>query len=236
MKSNQDARDLAIKLRHAGSTLDEIAEKTKTARGTVYYWIKNLPVSVGLKNRLEIADVARLTRWQKIAEANKKTWAERREASREEGRRMAREGKILHAQGCMLYWAEGAKSRCNLQFTNSDPAMLLLFMRFLEECLGVPIGRVKVKIHCYDDVHSVSTILSYWENLLGTPKEQFRAPVVNSYPLTDLTVRKKRYGKLPYGTCHLLVCDVRLTQHIYGALEIYASVFLDPGRRSEMAK
>jgi hypothetical protein len=37
----------------------------------------------------------------------------------------------------MLYWAEGAKSRNTIRFTNSDPHMLVLFKRFLTEALTI---------------------------------------------------------------------------------------------------
>jgi hypothetical protein len=33
--------------------------------------------------------------------------------------------------------------------------------------------------------------------------------------------KRKRRGKLPYGTCRLTVCDVRIVQHLYGAIQEY---------------
>lgn len=37
---------------------------------------------------------------------------------------VARRRSLGHIAGCMLYWAEGSKSRNSIQFVNSDPAMV----------------------------------------------------------------------------------------------------------------
>jgi hypothetical protein len=41
---------------------------------------------------------------------------------------------------------------------------------------------------------------------------------VNTYSRAS---RGTRQGKLPYGTCRLTVCDVRIAQHLYGAIQEY---------------
>jgi hypothetical protein len=56
---------------------------------------------------------------------------------------MARRGNVLHATGCMLFWAEGSRNRNTLCFTNSDPAMVRFFVGFLRTCFGVPARKVR---------------------------------------------------------------------------------------------
>ena len=51
--------------------------------------------------------------------------------AQEEGRQLAERCEALHVAGCMLYWAEGAKDRNQIRFTNSDPEMARFFVRFL---------------------------------------------------------------------------------------------------------
>jgi len=98
-------------------------------------------------------------------------------------------------------------------------------MRFLVEEMGVDRSRIKFRVFCYDDVHSLAEIESYWEGVTGLSKTQMRPSVLNRYPEKSLKVRT---GLLPYGTCHLFVYDYRIVQHIYGALETYAGTMLDP--------
>jgi hypothetical protein len=61
-----------------------------------------------------------------------------REQYQQEGRIKAREGDLLHSHGCMLYWAEGTKSRHELKFSNADTDMMVTFIKFLREALNVP--------------------------------------------------------------------------------------------------
>lgn len=46
---------------------------------------------------------------------------ERRRGYQEEGRERARSGDPLHLAGCMLYWAEGAKSRNSMKSRTRMP-------------------------------------------------------------------------------------------------------------------
>lgn len=51
--------------------------------------------------------------------------------------------------GCMLYWAEGAKSRNTLTFANSDPAMIRMFARFLRECFDLKPEDFRFRVNVY---------------------------------------------------------------------------------------
>jgi hypothetical protein len=52
-------------------------------------------------------------------------------SAQERGRALARRRDPNHLLGCMLYWAEGSKSRNSVIFCNSDPEMLRAFLAFL---------------------------------------------------------------------------------------------------------
>jgi hypothetical protein len=51
--------------------------------------------------------------------------------------------------GCMLYWAEGAKARNALKFSNSDPRMLVLLRRFLTDALAIEIDEIVMSLNAY---------------------------------------------------------------------------------------
>jgi hypothetical protein len=61
-----------------------------------------------------------------------------REAAQRHGRELARQAEFLRPQGCMLYWAERAKTRNSVLFTSSDADMLELFLRFLASAMASP--------------------------------------------------------------------------------------------------
>jgi hypothetical protein len=76
---------------------------------------------------------------------------ERRRGEQTAGKEAARLGDATHAAGCMLFWAEGARERNAIKFTNSDPAMVRFFLSFLRRCLAVPDDRVTVTCNLFAD-------------------------------------------------------------------------------------
>jgi hypothetical protein len=152
------------------------------------------------------------------------TWAARCRAFRAvcqaDGRETARNGDPLHLAGAMLYWAEGAKGRHAIQFTNSDPRMLVLFRRFLTESLGVERERICMTMNVYTgNGLTIDQIERYWLDLLDLPKSSVRKHAINHMP-TSSSGRAK--NKLPYGVCTLRVSNSWMLQHIYGAIQEYA--------------
>ena len=119
----------------------------------------------------------------------------------------------------MLFWAEGSRDRNAIKFTNSDPAMVSFFLRFLRHCFDVPDQKIAVTCNLFaDHVERQDAIEQYWLDLLRLPRSCLRKSTVNRFSKYS---QKKRRNKLPYGTCRLSVCDTRLVQQIYGAIQEY---------------
>lgn len=119
----------------------------------------------------------------------------------------------------MLYWGEGSKSRNDVQLSNSDPAMVVFFLRFLRRYFAVPdvAVRIKCNLHAEDSRH-VREIEDYWLDQLALTRESLTKSTVNSVSRSSL---HKRRNTLPYGTCRLTVCSTAIVQHIYGAIQEY---------------
>jgi hypothetical protein len=142
-----------------------------------------------------------------------------RVAAQRHGRELARRGDPLHAHGCMLYWAEGAKSRTTVMFVNSDPCMHELFLRFLCCCYDVPDHRVALAVNCHvPPGESAADITAWWLHRLGLPAGCARAPTVNR---PSVASRKHRGHVLPHGTARLVVYSTFVMQSIYGAIQEY---------------
>lgn len=119
----------------------------------------------------------------------------------------------------MLYWAEGSRNRHAVEFVNSDPAMVVLFLRFLRTCFGVPDLKVRVTCNLFaDHAKRQREIEDFWLAELGLHRECLRKSTVNRYSKHS---QKKRRNKLPYGTCRLNVHDTKLVHEIYGAIQEY---------------
>ena len=209
-------------LRVAGLSLSEISAELSVSKSSVSVWTRDIVLDKEAIERIKgIRQLARMSGGQEKI----KTHRSRRDVFREEGGIKAAMGDPLHLKGCMLYWAEGGKQRNRMHFCNSDPTMIKLFMSFLIDCFRVSPNSVIVRVFCYDDVNPLESILAYWEEIIDFPGFQMKSAVVNRY---NSLSKGKRVGKLAYGTCHIHVDSTAIMQHIYGALEVYGGVVIDP--------
>lgn len=204
----------AQKLRRQGFSVKEIEKQLGVSRSTVSLWVRDVELTEVQKAHLAERQHA-ATAKKPGAEANAIRFRNLRRQYQEAGRIRAREGRFLHHAGCMLYWAEGEKSKNTLHFVNSDPNMLLLFMRFLREEMCVSNDEISLRIHCHtSDAMEMKRIERFWIELLGLSEEN----VKKTY-----TKRKGESTKrvLEYGVCGIKVHSTELVQHIYGAIQEY---------------
>jgi len=131
--------------------------------------------------------------------------------------RLSAEDKKLKMAGTFLYWAEGAKANgknCSVDFANSNPEMIKIFVRFLREICGVDETRLRVFLYCYAD-QDIENIKDYWYKLTNIPKSQFSKPYVRS----DFLAEKS--GKMQYGLAHIRYADKKLLYQIDNWIKEY---------------
>ncbi|MEP7291210.1 MAG: hypothetical protein ABI835_05480, partial [Chloroflexota bacterium] len=210
----------ARRLRREGMSLKDIAKLLGVAKASVSVWVRDIPLTdeqnATLRDKYHHYD-AKI----KGSRANFQKGLEQRIAYQQEGRAKAREGDSLHLAGCMLYWAEGSKSRASLELVNSDPDMLSFFIKFLRESLCVSETKLSARIICYtNNGVSIQEIESYWLNKLSLQRTALRKTTDNAQPKSS----QQRGRKLMYGVCVLSVHSVKAKQHVYGALQEYIGI------------
>jgi hypothetical protein len=209
-------REEARRLRRdEGLSVKELADLLGVSKSSVSLWVRDIDLTneqrAVLRNRMRTGCAG--SSWL-VARAK-----DRRRRAQARGREVARRGSALHAAGCMLYWAEGSRSRNAVRFTNSDPEMIRFFARFLRGCFHVPDEKFRVTCNLFaDHVARQVQIEQFWLDLLGLPRTCLCKSSVNVYSRYS---KKKRRNKLPYGTCRLAVHDTQIVQHIYGAIQEY---------------
>ena len=125
-------------------------------------------------------------------------------------------------RGCMLYWAEGSKSRNVAALTNSDPDLLREFVEFLRRCYEVADEKIALAGNCHlGNGLGLDEIECWWLGRLALPASCLRAATVNQ-PSSASSGRRGHV--LPYGTARISVCSVVLVQSIYGAIQEYAGI------------
>jgi transposase-like protein len=213
-------RELARALRRVeGLPIKEIARRVGVSTASVSVWVRDIQLSAEQHEALRAQNPAYNGQisGRAIAAANRRG---ERIAYQEHGRQLARRAEPLHIAGCMLYWAEGAKGRNQLHFTNSDPEMARFFVRFLLTYFDLRPEDMRITCNLFADhedrQHEVER---FWLETLGLPDSSLRKSIVNVYSRHS---KRKRTNKLPYGTCRIVVSRSAVTQSIYGSIQEYA--------------
>jgi hypothetical protein len=218
--TKQEEREEARRLRRQGMSINKIAKKLGISLSSASTWCRDIPLTEEQEEALRFSN-ERYEAQAKGAKANVEIHREKRRLYQAEGRQKAREGDALHLAGCMLYWAEGAKSRHELLFVNSDADMLVIFIKFLRESMNIPDEKLKLRINCYlNNGLTQYEIEQYWLDILAVPREQLRQTIINDQPKSS----QQKGRKLRYGVCVIAVSNVRFIQHIYGAIQEYSGI------------
>ncbi len=120
---------------------------------------------------------------------------------------LAQEEERLRVAGTMLYLAEGAKRRGVVDFTNSDPRLVVLFLAFLRRICGISELRLRAYLYAYPD-QDLERLHKFWSEHTQIPLSQFIKPYVR--PLTP----NVSHRKMSMGLLHIRYSDRRLLQLI----------------------
>ena len=135
-------------------------------------------------------------------------------------RKLTAKQKRLRTAGLMLYWAEGAKHRTRVDLANTDPNLVLVFLRFLREICGVAESRLRGSLFVYEG-QDIKEIRCYWSQLTGIPEAQFTKAYVSRFRTT-----RTRKRVLPHGVVHIRYSDKRLLQHLLLSAQQEAGAFI----------
>ena len=111
----------------------------------------------------------------------------------------------LRVAGVMLYMAEGAKTTHLVDFTNSDPLLVGVFVKFLREICGVAESRLRVSLYAYAN-QNMEALNEFWSSITRIPTSQFTKPYVRAL---TANVRKR---EMPRGLAHIRYSDKRLLE------------------------
>lgn len=191
-----------------GYSVREIAEEFKVSIDCVYYFMRhyNLPR-------------------RNFFESNRVRF-ERKNLSFSLKKRLTEKEKQLKIAGIMLYWAEGCKvnsknGNWTVDFTNSSPEMIKLFLKFLRIICGVDEKRLRVFLYSYADQNTES-LKRYWCKITNIPLTQFTNPYVRKDFLPE------KSGKMKYGLIHIRYSDKKLFLQIEDWIKKYVEGCVDP--------
>ena len=81
--------------------------------------------------------------------------------------------KSLLNSSLMLYWAEGYKAQPAVDFANSNPKMVKIFLMCLRDIYQVNEQRIKIFLYCYSN-QNLDTLIEFWSNSVDTHAPSLR--------------------------------------------------------------
>ena len=209
----------AIALRKSGKTYSEILEIVPVAKSTLSDWLKS--VGIAKSQRLAFTEKKRLAslsggkakREQRIKKYNQIVG----DAEKEIGKMTKRELWLI---GTALHWAEGGKEKeyapgIGVSFSNSDPKMIALFIRWLMEIIGIPKDKIKCEIYIHDNYkNEIPRFQKFWSEKTGFPVADFNTIYFKRNKIKTL---RKNVSDLYFGVLRVKVsCSSTLNRKITG--------------------
>jgi hypothetical protein len=204
-----------------GMALRAIAEHLGVSKGSVSLWVRDIELTPEQQAALLAKNPARNGQLLGMR-VRRERCRQRRIEAQECGRALARQGDPIHRGGCMLYWAEGSKTRNAVQIVNADADLLDTFLEFLRVCYTVPDQAIAFSVNCFlGNGLTLDEIQDWWLTRLGLPPSCLRKAVVNR---PSSASKRLKGNVLPYGTARLTVHSTDVVQSIYGAIQEYAGI------------
>lgn len=131
----------------------------------------------------------------------------------------AKNNDPLHIKACILYWAEGSKSKNIFQFTNCEPETHKIIISYVAKYFPFLINKITGYVNFYpDETNTYEKVQNFWIRELDLKENQFR----------QFTDRSKYYpkpenNKFTNGILKLQINSTELLFNTYGAINHYCN-------------
>ncbi len=196
MKTKIRAR--ALVLRAEGKSIKHIARMLSVSTGSVSQWCKDVLLTddqrAHLVQRQRIAAARALAPWIAKNQALKRDdMAFQRKLGIGDVGTLSRRDLLFFGLG--LYWGEGYKRGSQeWGFTNSDPAIIRVILRWLDQCYQIKRDRIIARLTLNNHYRGLAaSITNSWVKETTIPVGQFAAPTyITAYGKSNLDARTYR--------------------------------------------
>ena len=192
-------------MRLTGRSYNEIAKALPIPKSTLRSWLARVALPAAarerLSERMKSGSIVLMERNKAQTQVAKQRARHIRAIGAKRMTKVHGDGLLL--AGALLYWAEGYNRQekipsPSISFGNSNPDMVVLFLRFLREVMQIPEERLRPVVQIHHNIKPKSAI-SFWAKITNIPKERFRV----THQTSRASKGKRPYNSLPYGTLKL---------------------------------
>lgn len=215
MKKLKHIKDKAIELRQNGLSLEQIVKNLGMAKGTVYYWVKDIPLQRD-KTPPNIQKMNK-ARKEKLEIEYKKAYAEGLED-------YVKNCDNKHFRDLILvFLTEGyRKSKNTVEVINTNPLMIKMCQTILQKFAP----DVKYQVHYHED-RTLNDILDFWSVYLGIDRNSIRTQIKKG----NLS---KRSEACNFGIMHLQVNDYKMRHKMQAWMDCVEAEWTEYTNRREV--
>lgn len=196
----------AISFRRQGKSIKEIASILQLSKSTISSWCHDVVLTKEQINHLEEKKRQGGAKGRLMA-AEKKRAARLKEESLLMKQGIQEIGKMakrdLFIAGVAMYWAEGyTYDSYQVGFTNSDPKIILLMLRWFKEICKITNDRIVLAVRI-NAIHKrrISAIEEHWAELTRIPLCQFNKSILIKSKVKKIYPDTQNY----YGTLRITI-------------------------------
>lgn len=170
----KELKERAIRLRKKGYSIKEISEKINISKSTSSVWLRDVALGTKAQKRLEnrrlIGSYRAGITWKKKREKEERKIINKAKEIVKKSDYRSVDFKIYCA---LLYWCEGTKGdRETVQFINSDPTLIRLFLALLRKSFLLDEKKFRVSLHLHN-YHDERKQKFFWSQITMINERQF---------------------------------------------------------------
>ena len=162
----------AIKLRKNGLSYGDIRQKLGISKSTASLWTRNVKIPLKSQNILAIKTAAARKKGRDAHLSNLKLKYEQiRQSVIKDLARLCINKSLAKLLCATLYWGEGSKTSGQVVFTNSDPEMIKIFLKFFRYAFQPNADKLKATLHLHPH-HNEIEQKKFWTEITGIASEK----------------------------------------------------------------
>ncbi len=192
-----ELKSKAVALRKKGLSYNEIKKEINVSKSTLSLWLKHVALKKELRERLYTKQIEILSRGSQSQKERRAREIDRilQEARKDINLPLNPDADRL--MGAALYWGEGSKTQ-QFQITNSDPHLILFFVKWVERIFKIQSQHLKAWLNIYPQQNE-NKIKRFWSDLTNIPLKNFGKSYVK--PISGGYKKNNLY----YGTIRVTV-------------------------------
>lgn len=227
MVPKTEEKERAILLRKEGFSYSEVLKQIPVAKSTLSLWLRSVGLSKRQKQRLTQKKLDSIKRgWLKWHQKRVDLVNKLRNEAKSEIKDLT--NKDLWLIGVALYWAEGAKEKeyrpgQQVQFSNSDPLMIRVFLKWLKDVIKVKEDEIKHEIYIHENSkNNIKSVIKYWAEIANTDIDKIKQHVYfkrNKLSTNRKNINDKYFGLLRVRVKKSSTLNRKITGWIEGICE-----------------